>query len=252
MLHSNKFFLIIVLLSVFLGGCGGDTTPDSEVAAVDPCADYVGQATPEEIALTPRADEEAELLAIEATGLVVAPQTLYDRISTDLANIRTDYPYVAHVNYRGSWLPHTLLFRLDDQGYDAYKAKTYTAWNCANNLYGLSLLSNSPSGLITLVFPATLDMAALATEYAQLPNVLYVEPNYMFGDGPDICLLVDGDNLHYVFDDASGSDCPSGCSNHLYSAFTSDSTGLIIPNPIMQQIPIIMPEPLLLDCLPQL
>src|SRR5262245_23533910 len=46
----------------------------------DACSDYAGLATSEEIALTPRANAEAEILALEATGALLAPSEVYQRI----------------------------------------------------------------------------------------------------------------------------------------------------------------------------
>ena len=50
-----------------------------------------GLCAPAEIALSPMADGEAEMLALEATGALVAPASVYDRIGSDLKAIRAGY-----------------------------------------------------------------------------------------------------------------------------------------------------------------
>ena len=79
-------------------------------------------------------------------------------------------------------------------------------------------------GAVALTFAGRYNMPLVAEEYARLPNIRYAEPNYMAGDGDDVCLLIDGTKHLYVFDAGSG-DCPAGCIDHTYWGFAVDVKG---------------------------
>lgn len=222
------------------GPAGSTTTPDgtssddgasssSTGGPVSPpdCRGYVGQATPEQTAMTPRADAEAELLAIEASGEIVAPQPLYDRVGAELAAIRADEPTLVAIVARPSWPPSSVDVTLDEEGRAAYDAGTFDAWDCPNALYHATAVEDGFLGSLVVRFSGRYDVQQVLVDYEAVEHVVSAEPELVGGDdGPDVCLSIAGELHTYVFDDARG-DCPAGCTEHLYTGFTVDLEGTI-------------------------
>jgi hypothetical protein len=216
--------LLVTLL--LLGGqllaCGKDLQPP----AASPAG---GLAAAPALDQSLRPNAEAEQLALEATGAWLAPQSVYDRVVSELATIRRTYPATAGISARPSWAPDDLLLAFDEDGVTAITEGRYRAWDVLNRRYGVSQIDThrlEKRGAVALTFAGRYNMPLLAEEYARLPNIRYAEPNYMMGDGDDVCLLIDRTKHFYVFDAGSG-DCPAGCINHTYWGFASDVKGQI-------------------------
>ncbi|MCH9684200.1 MAG: hypothetical protein K0V04_22395 [Deltaproteobacteria bacterium] len=189
------------------------------------CSDFVGQATPEQVAMTPREDEEAEQLALEASGEVVAPQDIYARTVADLQTIRDDAPTLTKVHARPNWALDALWVALTPSALDALNMGTYQGWDCPNALYGVQ--SVDPEVLADtseIRYPGRFNPELIVADYEALDTVLDASPVIGGGDGNDVCLAVDGDVHTYIFDQGRG-DCPAGCTEHLYSGFTIDGRG---------------------------
>ncbi len=178
----------------------------------------------------------------------VASQVSYDRVTLDLAYIKSQFPEVSHIKHQPDWAPHTLIVILDSEGDQAYLNGTYNEWDCLNGYYGVSLIDRFPSSpTYVLYFPGVFNMETLAAEYSKLGNVKLAEPNYIYGDGPDICFVnYDGINLYYVFDDAWG-DCMAGCMYHSYSAYMT-TNGVPGATPIYEGMPVFPYDPVLQEC----
>jgi hypothetical protein len=192
--------------------------------AAESCPTTGGLATPAAIAQSPFANREAETLAIEASGAVVAPQQVYDRIVRDLDAIRASNP-VDGIRTTASWVPDELLIGFDDAGKAAVAAGAYTDWNCSNALYGMTSI-DVRSAFVLVHYGHLFNMPLLAATYATLPHITYAEPNGLYGDGDDVCASSDGETYSYVFDAGSG-DCAAGCIEHTYWGFSTSETGEI-------------------------
>jgi hypothetical protein len=176
-------------------------------------------------AQTPRADAEAEQLALEATGAIVAPQQVYDRIICELARIRQAYPEVAQLVARPSWISENVLIGFDEQGAAEVRRGTYHAWDVLNERFGLAETELS-GDLAALTFEGRFYSPLVAEAYATLPHVRYAEPNFTVGDGDDACLEIAGDTHFFVFVDGDG-DCLAGCLENTYWGFAVDAEGRI-------------------------
>ncbi len=198
---------------LFLFACG-DHAGDGN----DPCSRYNGLATREQIARSPLPDAEAEVLAIELSDGLVAPPDVYQRIVNDLAAIRSTNSQLVNLHATPSWSPDDILVEFDRQGAAAVTASTYSDWNCANDLHGVSSppkLFQGPTGrfFVDLQFAHRFNAPLLATQYASLPHVLDVSLlDRAGGDGNDVCASVTGDTYNYIFD-AGGGDCPAGAES---------------------------------------
>lgn len=206
---------------------GADSSGSTGTVSPPDCSDYVGQATPEQTAMTPRDDAEAELLAIEASGEIVAPQPLYDRVGPELAAIRADEPTLVGIVARPSWPPSSVDVTLDEEGRAAYDAGTFDAWDCPNELYHATAIEDGFLGSLVVRFAGLYDVQQVLVDYQAVEHVVSAEPELVGGDdGPDVCLSIAGDLHTYIFDDAGG-DCPAGCTEHLYTGFTVALDGTI-------------------------
>lgn len=206
---------------------GADTSGSTGAVSPPDCSDYVGRATPEETALTPQPNAEAELLAIEASGEIVAPLALHDRAVAELAAIRADAPGLADIEAWPNWSPSAIVVSLDEEGAAEYDAGTYHGWDCPNALYHVTAIE--PGGLFgstTLRFAGLYDVQQVIEDYLVVEHVVHAEIDVAGGDTSDVCLSIEGDLHTYIFDDARG-DCPAGCTEHLYTGFTVALDGTI-------------------------
>jgi WD40 repeat protein len=164
--------------------------------------------------------EESDQLVLEATGAFTQPSDLSAEVATELEAIRGAYPEVGDISVFPSWAMNAVLARFENSAYAAYQSGSYTAWDELNARYGLVEVDMlSPSlGIIALRFSGHFNGPLLAKEYSTVPGLRYAEPNYIGGDGSDVCLCIDGDAHIYVFDEGGG-DCPAGCTEHTYWAF---------------------------------
>lgn len=207
------------------GGESGGTTGSG--GYIDNCADYKGLATAEEMAQSPYLDTESEILAIEASGKIVAPKDVYQRIHDDLASIRAADATVAGIFATPAWPADQLLVSFDATGTEEIGQHSYTAWDCANGLYGVTKNQEVGTGDVILTFGHLFDIEMLASEYAMFVHVLAAGPNHADGDGDDVCAAIGPDGLSYtyIFDHGTG-DCPAGCTEHVYHGYETDGSSV--------------------------
>lgn len=246
--------LVLVMSSPFaLAGCGGpakttggtdgsplDAAPP-EAAVVDASADVPGVpntvppgcpaalVSPSELATTPRADRELELLAIaKGPPSLVADQVIYDRLVRDVRLIKAERPSLANITF---WPPHQdgkrLFVKFPLSVVDQIEKGEYHAWDCLNASYGLERIETFKAisrEFVAITLKGLYNMDILASEYAKLPEVISVGTTTLGGDGPTICVSLGTDTWQYAFDEASG-DCPLGCIDHHYWLFSTSAAG---------------------------
>jgi len=108
--------LIQLLIAILLTACGGSNANPYN------CENFQGLATLEEISSTPRANAEAEILSLEASGKLVAPQNVYDRVVDELQLVRTSNNNLQNITAESDWYNNSLLIKFDDQGENTYKS----------------------------------------------------------------------------------------------------------------------------------
>jgi hypothetical protein len=189
--------------------------------------------TPAELAATPRADVNLELLALKLSpGKIVADQATYDRVVRDVGAIRAMHPELARIPFTsfndGRRLELTVPIETGLQMQDG----TYHAWDCLNDTFGATLpaeyirVGAADEEYVWLTLKGIYANALLAAEYARLPGVTSTTGNALGGDGPTICAAAEGTTWHLVFDGAFG-DCPAGCIDHAYRHFTTEPGGTV-------------------------
>jgi hypothetical protein len=164
--------------------------------------------------------DESDQLVLEATGTLIPSSTLSAQVAAELAAIRCSFDEVSRIFATPLWSVRSLLLGLDEPTFAKVSDGTYQPWDVANATYGVvkvAVLSTDPA-IVALWFSGTYNAPLLAGEYATLPGVKYAEPNYIGGDGSDICLCIDGETHTYVFQTGFG-DCMAGCISHTYWGF---------------------------------
>ncbi len=188
-----------------------DVLDGTEWAPTAPAAAACGHGTAEEIAATPRADENTELLALAMGDGVTADQAVYDRLVRDLAAIRSEYPAVADVRFFASYDARTLdLVAQDEATAVEIRHGDYHEWDCLNDWYQLQTMK-LPTGVplgsrVVLVLKGLYDLETVAADYAALAGIASAVPEYVAvpvggaGTFPSICASIDGSTYRYFFD----------------------------------------------------
>jgi hypothetical protein len=191
------------------------------------CAGFEPLASVAEVAEAGRDDLDAEVLALRAGSGVVADTALYDRVSSDLSAVRALEPALADVHVWDVFY-NWMSLELDAESFAAFESDEYHAWDCANAHYGVSSISVVGVSSVALSFePKRYRIPLLAEQYEGLEGIASAGVGAS-GDGPDICLEVDGTDHRYLFDDASGG-CGVVCTEHDYSAFEVSMAGVVTP-----------------------
>ncbi len=213
---------LLLATAVLAAGCpseSGDddaSVADDDVAgdddtAADPCSDYVGLVTPEEVAATPRDERDAEAIALCLTGGLIARQDVYDRVMADIDAIYAGDDSVVGMEVYHHYSGELMDFGVDDETFAQMKAGEYTAWDCANAYYGVERVTYLETLTFgTIEFKGYYNLGLLGEEYRALPGIVSTGPRTDYSDGPRIRGVIDGSTYHYVFDNRWG-DCIDGC-----------------------------------------
>lgn len=218
-------------------------TPDGPGAPVEGAAPITGPCpapldSAADVALTPRADTNLELLALslEADRITVS-QATYERVVSDVVAIRALAPEVADVTFN-AFDATTLRLQLTDIGASSVAEGGYSAWDCLNERYGLMSITPLEADRPTyeVVLKGNYNVERLAMLYSELPEVVEVLTLGVLSDWSTICGRSDGARYEYVVDRRSG-DCPAGCAEHEAHHFESSEPGQVTALGVWQSGP---------------
>lgn len=168
---------------------------------------------------SPRDDAEAELLALELGGGLLATDDDYERIRRDLSLIRVAQPQVTQVRATLVFEPSELLVEVDNP---------FDAFDELNRFYQAEVRMDAilnDLGFVLVVFPGRLNIPLIAREYAALPGVRSAEANGFAGESTQVMVQPENsDAWRYVFIQGLG-DCPSGCLCDIRWSFTVNAVG---------------------------
>lgn len=234
-----RHFLVTAVALSLLPGCHGESgTPGSDegpfpgmpALRLDCTTVSPGPDDPATVdtGATPRADADAEILALETSAEFVAPEPLYQRIAAELAGIRAGFPELASIGVFPCHPADSVLLMFTNEGLAQVQDGTYTAWDDLNanlRLRSVQVFPRAqPPSPVALHFEGRYNVNRLAEAYAGLPEVDSAVPNGFVGDGSDICLARRGPQHFYIFREAHG-DCPSGCIGEFFTAVSVDGNG---------------------------
>ena len=183
--------------------------------------------TADELARTPRADTNLELLALSLdTGQLTATQATYERVVADIDVIRGLAPSLATLAFRPAHDGSSLRITFGEDATGALSDGAYTAWDCLLQAYRAEIGSVTdivPTYAPTLYLGGIFDMPRLAQLFEQLPDVT-VDINATPGRRT-LCATRDGEHYEYVVDRTNlGCDSPPPCTGSARH-FSSDAPG---------------------------
>lgn len=187
---------------------------------------------PEDLAATPRADENLELLALAVEpDAVVVSQANYERVVADVAAIRALVPELASIEYRPSHDGRSVALSFADEGVDAWAMGEFRGLDCLNEALGATFspaFDNFDFFYRQVSLRGIHNMPRVAQLYDQLPGISPAEISDGPGDGPTWCIGRNGADYEYIIDRAMG-DCSSGCREHEAHRFSSEVAGKATP-----------------------
>lgn len=222
--YSMMFIIIAVPLTALLTFVKPSGDRFAIAGSLSNIANHVTEQasiSPSDLACPPHMDItdcDAELLAMEISGALLPPPSLYDQIHSDLTAIRQAYPYMNSISHRPRWAPGELIVGLTPEAWDRFQNGVYHGLDDLNAQYGpvtVTPLIPPPLPCLFLQFEERYNPGYLAPLYANADGVRYAEPNWFVGDGSDIQVSIP----EYTFILAWG-DCYSGCMYHHYWVFT--------------------------------
>jgi hypothetical protein len=167
-----------------------------------------------------RDDQEAELLVMEATGELRAPDEEYERVRRDLALIREAIPYLESVVDQPDWTPDRMPVNMDPTlPWDDYEA--------LNVYYQVIDVDHFINNWYYLTFCDNINIPQLYPIYKALPEVIQAHPDWLT-DYTGNQIVVTGMGATYTYQVVDGfNDCPSGCLCERVWAIGVDQSGAV-------------------------
>jgi len=155
--------------------------------------------TAEQIARTPRADENLELLAISLSDGITADEEIYRRLVRDIAAIRTVDPRMRTIKYSASDTGELMVGPVSSQK-QLFLQGRYKEWDCLNRYFHVSRVQYQ-SGYATLQFAGRFNLNQVGELYSRLAGVRSADPNgyAQIDRPPSIYVLPDSHGWSYVF-----------------------------------------------------
>lgn len=242
MYKNLRIVLLTTIVAHLLSACGGGGGADSSAAnpgsgtanisgdkffpAKFTCSSVVaygnGSIHSMPVDNTPRAFRTAELLAQEASGQFIAPESVYQRVAAELPALRSRVP--VHAGVKPTPCSLGVLVQADDVAAERINRGEHVAWNELVELLNPTVEVNN--GSYALSFDDVYQEANIVEEFFALDGILDALPDHVIGDGDDVCLAIRGDKHFYIFDHGEG-DCTAGCITHNYYAYETDASGNI-------------------------
>jgi len=210
-------------------GSGDATNPDwpytTPLSMFRQCPGPLG--SPDDLAATPRADENLEFLALSVEpDAVVASQANYERVVADVAAIRALVPDLASIEYRPPHDAGNVQLSLDDAGLTAWGMGAFAGLECLNEALGATLtgvMDNWDLYSPRLVLRGIHAMPRVEQLYEELPGVS-AEIFEGLAHGSTWCIGRHEADYEYVIDRAAG-DCSAECPEHEAHRFGTRAAG---------------------------
>ncbi|MBU1320440.1 MAG: hypothetical protein KKG33_12545 [candidate division Zixibacteria bacterium] len=215
---KTAYTLLILALagSLVLVSCGRSVDPEPEPP--DDLVDLQNQ-----LAESPRDNEEAELMALWMVGKVVAYTRDYNRIVDALNIVRQTYsdsvPQLDSIQFAYPFQPSEIIVLVDSAARAKLRIGAYTDWDSLNSLFRVTDIDTTDLGIsqqVQLSFLGRLNPDLLADSYWDLGQLrggitgtgIYVN----VGDQSNLYPWEVGTFMTFLLRRADG-DCPAGCIN---------------------------------------
>ncbi len=154
---------------------------------------------------------ESEVLAIDVSGALLAPDSLSERIATELSTIREYSPSMASICAIPDAELGRIIIQLDSQALTEYFEGNYHGMDNLNTTYGPVTYQYIGLGIFVMDFELNYNPEVLSDIYSTADGVMSAEPDYYSGNSGDISLDLNDSNSSYTFRYGTG-DCSSGCN----------------------------------------
>lgn len=221
-----------VVVAAFLVACEPvDSDPDPALApplqsAINSCvtpSDGPDDLTVVDVSATPRADADAEIVALEASGQFIAPEDLFQRVAAELTGLR--HSQLAPDGVSATGCGNGLIVSFDETTMQEVRAGGYRDWDALNeNLKVASLRTFTIIDAAALQFEGRYNLQRVTQEYSALRGVERVEHDSYIGASRDLCLAI-REREHYYIGWRGEGDCPSGCIASEYRGYVFDASG---------------------------
>jgi hypothetical protein len=154
---------------------------------------------------------DAQYLAVTICPALLAPDSLVQRIASDLDVIREQWPAVGNIHFnRCSYdVPGAASVRLTPDARAAFLAGEHEQLNALHAQIGVPEVEEGLYGYLHLYFALPYNPYVLPDLYHPIDGVISASYlNGCYGDGDNIEIRSDG---AYLFTRAWGYDCPAGC-----------------------------------------
>ena len=165
---SSISVALILALAIAITSCSKSV--EYEPPPPDPYEDLK-----EQIAKSPRPDEEAELMVLFSTGHVVAHQRDYDRVREAVSLVRETFrdsvPFLDSVKFEYRYQVSVFGLILKETAVQQLRDGIFTDWDSLNTLYRVSEIDTSglaASQQVVLTFEGRLNPLLLQGYYAQV------------------------------------------------------------------------------------
>ena len=160
-----------------------------------------GQGNASDLAASPRANSDAEGLAIFLDGAVVARQATYDLVVADLASIALLDPKLGEHWFSPKFDLQSIVVGV---GSDTSHDFGSPDWNCLNTWYRVNEIQPVIANYVALSFPPRLDTRKIIADYRARAGIANAEINLYFRvpEFPyqNLCAVRDGaDDIVYFF-----------------------------------------------------
>lgn len=134
MFKNWRITLVLILLSCLVISCSKSTKNETNNEKTGPPP----------IEFTPKENEEAELAALCLSGELVAPDSLYNQILSDLAAIRATFgdtlELINQIRFTTPWSAGFLMIGFDDTTVQQIRSGQYHAWDELNEKYEVTTI----------------------------------------------------------------------------------------------------------------
>gem|GEM_PF-706473 len=218
-LGTPIFAAMILVLAIVVMSCSKSV--EYEPGPPDPYEDLK-----EQIAKSPRPDEEAELMALFSSGHVVAHQRDYDRVREAVSLVRETFrdsvPFLDSVQFTYNASVGVVLILLNEEAVGQLRDGSFVDWDSLNTLYRVAEIDTTwlgSSDQVVLTFEGRLNPSLLSFYYSQLDCVVGVGISVEIGDHSNIYPWMSGfDDRTFLLRKAWG-DCLTQCDNNRFWYF---------------------------------
>ena len=209
--NYNSMNILLVVFALVLTNCTTSTEPGD--TGIDTLA----------------FSQDAMLMDLYLTDEIVPSLNYYERIASDLRQIKrryfNRYPDMIGLSFKFPYSHNELLIEFDDTTSQKVLAGEYHDWDSLNNEYGLIEVSEGYPGsnLFILEFECCYHMYYLEQLYGELSGLLDVSRNWyvVLERLWNVFPKVRGDTLTYFYDYGRNCDVDWGCSSLEYLYFRS-------------------------------